>query len=36
MPTTISLSLVLVSLAVGFFVGVGWFTAGWLVGRVLR
>ena len=36
MPSTISLQLVLVWLAVGFFAGLGWSVAVWLVSRVLR
>lgn len=36
MPSTISLFLVAVWTAVGFFAGVGWALGAWLVGRILR
>ena len=34
MPSTISLSLALVWLAVGFCTGLGWSIAAWLVARI--
>jgi hypothetical protein len=36
MPSTISLQLVVVWFAVGFFVGAGWAVASWVVSKMLR
>jgi hypothetical protein len=36
MPSTISLQLIGIWFCVGFFTGLGWASASWLVGRVLR
>ena len=36
MPAAITVQSVLVWLCVGFFVGLGWTLAVWLVGKVLR
>jgi hypothetical protein len=36
MPNSISLELVAVWFAVGFFTGTGWTLGAWLVGRILR
>lgn len=35
MPTTISPQLIGIWFCVGFFTGLGWFTASWLIGRTL-
>lgn len=36
MPSTISLYLIGIWAAVGFFTGLGWFTAGWLISKIFR
>jgi hypothetical protein len=36
MPMTISLQLIGIWFCVGFFTGLGWALASWLVGRVIR
>jgi hypothetical protein len=36
MPTTVTLYLVGVWFAVGFFTGIGWALGTWVVGRALR
>lgn len=35
-PTVVTFDTVLAEIALGFFVGLGWVLAHWLVGRVLK